>query len=513
MLTLFQFTGIIIAAALVVGSSVKEVLFTLALCFAFNSCDFNFDWEGHMFHLHPNTSELAITAISYALPILHVLHVLLSTICFLSISAITIYAMLTVLEFFFVAAKRVLVYILKGRQMLSQLRWRPTQPVLVDTHNLLQPEPEQQDNAPSPATTTSSISAGQEATQRPQDRHVAFSVTSDTTCVYYKGLDCPLAEQEMIVFKGASKLRDPSRRVIKALYGISSISQTNSAVSRQVVFDPTVLAETGRVTSNSSLYLRCRILQPILEEDLTVEAEALGVEDMEVDPIEDTPTVDATRRSLKRKRSTDDSVEDASLALSSKRARICASPVQPRMKRKLDPTTAEVDDAVEQKIKRARICADASQDQSKVAEVSQFIDCSLFLISLLCLFSSSQPDIISYCSIHYHHVSKTLSTTVTEPVEDISFEVADDTIVEDVIIAEEEPTELVREEVEAMPQAALRHEVAHVQSEVVEVSRFIDCSLFLISLLCLFSSSQSDMSYCSIHPLPSCIVGSPYCRD
>ena len=92
-----------------------------------------------------------------------------------------------------------------------------------------------------------------------------------------------------------------------------------------------------------------------------------------------------------------------------------------------------------------------------------------YLISLLCLFSSSQSD-ISYCLIHffYHHVSQTFSTTETaEPVvEDISFEVADDPIVEDVIIAEEEPTELVREEVEATPQAALRREVAALQSSL-----------------------------------------------
>ena len=478
MFTVFQFTGIIITAALVVGSSLMEVLFTLAVCFVFNSCDFSFDWEGHMFHLHPKTSELAITAMSFALPILHAL---LSTICFLFIPATAIYAMLTVLEFFFVVTKRVLVYILKGRQTLSQLRRRPTQPVVVDTHNLLQPEPEQQDNAPSPATTTSSIlrSAGQEATQRPPDRHVAFSVTSDTTCVYYKGLSCPLAEQETIVFKGASKLRDPSRGAIMADYGIGRISQTCG--SRHVGFDPTVLAETGRVTSNSSLYLRCRILQPILEEDLTVEAEAglvvhlesaLGVEDMEVEPIEDTSTVDATRRSLKRKRSTDDSVEDASLALEQKSSkRVClrvetASQVHRRGIKRKCSTTAEVDDAVEQESKRARICADASQVKSQVVEVSRFIACSLFLNLLLCLFSSSQSDIISYFSIHYHHVSQDLSTVETEPVEAISFEVADDPIVEDVIIAEEAPTELVRGEVEATPQAALRREVAALQSSL-----------------------------------------------
>ena len=61
---------------------------------------------------------------------------------------------------------------------------------------------------------------------------------------------------------------------------------------------------------------------------------------------------------------------------------------------------------------------------------------------------------------------QTLSTVETETVaEDISFEVADDTIVEDVL-AEEAPTELVREEVEATPQAALRREVAALQSSL-----------------------------------------------
>jgi hypothetical protein len=48
-------------------------------------------------------------------------------------------------------------------------------------------------------------------------------------------------------------------------------------------------------------------------------------------------------------------------------------------------------------------------------------------------------------------------------VEDISFEAADDPIVEDVL-AEEAPTELEREEVEATPQAALRREVASLKS-------------------------------------------------
>ena len=61
---------------------------------------------------------------------------------------------------------------------------------------------------------------------------------------------------------------------------------------------------------------------------------------------------------------------------------------------------------------------------------------------------------------------QTLSTVETEAVvEDISFEVADDTIVEDVL-AEEAPTELVREEVEATPQATLRREVAALQSSL-----------------------------------------------
>ena len=70
-------------------------------------------------------------------------------------------------------------------------------------------------------------------------------------------------------------------------------------------------------------------------------------------------------------------------------------------------------------------------------------------------------------SISYHHISQTLSTAETEPVaEDISFEVADDTTVEDVIIAEEAPTELLREEVEATPLAALRREVAALQSSL-----------------------------------------------
>jgi hypothetical protein len=86
----------------------------------------------------------------------------------------------------------------------------------------------------------------------------------------------------------------------------------------------------------------------------------------------------------------------------------------------------------------------------------------------LCCVNFLHPNLIYLIvrSISYHHVSQTLSTT--EPVaEDISFEAADDTTVKDVIIAEEAPTELVvREEVEATPSAALRREVAALQSSL-----------------------------------------------
>ena len=92
----------------------------------------------------------------------------------------------------------------------------------------------------------------------------------------------------------------------------------------------------------------------------------------------------------------------------------------------------------------------------------------------LCFVNFLHPNLIRLIvrSIPYHrvyvYVSQTLSTTETEPVaEDISFEATDDTIVEDVIIAEEAPTELVlREEVEATPQAALQREVAALQSSL-----------------------------------------------
>src|SRR6056300_639714 len=274
MFTVFQFTGIIVAAGFVVGSSIMEVLFTLAVCFAFNSCDFDFNWESHKSYLHPNTvSELAVTAIMpFALPVLRVLHVLLRATCFLFISATTIYAMITVVELFFVMAKRLLVYILKGRHMLLQLSQRPTQPVVVDAHNLLQP-----------AMVTSSILRSAGATRRPHDRHVKFSATHDTTCVYLKGQESPLAEQDTIVFSGASRLRDSSRRDLMAHYGMCRISQTYG--TRHVAFGPAV-EFTGRVTLEPLLEMPIGILQPILE----VEEPGHGVEDMEVEPIEETPT-------------------------------------------------------------------------------------------------------------------------------------------------------------------------------------------------------------------------------
>ncbi len=316
MFTVFQFTGIIVAAAFVVGSSIMEVLFTLAVCFAFNSCDFNFDWESHKSYFHPITSELAVTAIMpFALPVLRVLHVLLAATCFLFISATTIYTMVTVLEFFFVVAKRVLVYILKGRQMLSQLRRRPQQPVVVDAHNLLQLE--QQDDAP--ATSSILRSAGQ---KRPHNRHVKFSATHDTTCVYPRGIALPLAVQKTFVFNGSSILRDPTNRpALLARYG--RISQTHYARTRRVGFGPAV-EFTGRVTLEPLLEMPIGILQPILEEE---ESEH-GVEDMEVEPIEETPTVDATPRPFKRSRSTDDTDADLAHEQNSSK-RVCLRAPQP----------------------------------------------------------------------------------------------------------------------------------------------------------------------------------------
>src|SRR5210317_1711896 len=290
MLTIFQFIAFIVAVAVVIGSTAVEVLITLAVCFVFNSCDFNFDWESHKFYFHPRTSELAVMAISYVLP---VLHVLLAATCFLFISATTIYALVTVLEFFFVAAKRVLVYILKGRHMLSQLSQRPTQPVVVDAHNLLQLE--QQDDAPPP---TSSIlrSAGQ---KRPHNRHVKFSATHDTTCVYLKGLSCPLVEQETIVFDGASKLRDSSRRDIMAHYGMCRISQTYG--TRHVAFEP-ALGMPSPAPEEEDFGVIDMEWEPIEDTatvDLVVAEEVGGVVDMEVEPIPEAATVDCKDQELR----------------------------------------------------------------------------------------------------------------------------------------------------------------------------------------------------------------------
>jgi hypothetical protein len=159
------------------------------------------------------------------------------------------------------------------------------------------------------------------------------------------------------------------------------ISQTYG--NRHVGFGPAV-EFTGRVTLEPLLEMPIGILQPILEEE---EAEAglvvhiepeHGVEDMEVEPIreEDSP-VNATRRPIKRRRS------DEVLALEEKSSKkIClraetASPVH-GMKRK------RIGSALGRKSKRSCIRADDSHVQSEVVEVSRFIACSLFLISLLC---------------------------------------------------------------------------------------------------------------------------------
>ena len=346
--------------------------------------------------------------------------------------------------------------------------------------------------------------ASQNVKMRPHNRSVVFSTTSETTCLFPKGLALPLVEQATTVVNGASKLRSSSRRAIMERYKTCRISQTYG--KRHVLFDPPVLAEAGLATSTPSLYLRCRILRPIREEegrkrrrsigdtagidaalaiepkskkfclwantasedDSTVEAEAglvvhlepaLGVEDMEVEPIlEENSTVDATRRPIKRRRS------DAGLALELKsnkrfcrRAETASQVHRHGIKRKW------IGSALEHKSKRSCIRTGASQVQS--VEVSRFIDCSLFL----CCVNFLHPNLIYLIvrSISYHRVSQTLSTAEAEPVaEDISFEVADDPIVEDVIIAEEAPTEILREEVEATPQAALRREVASLKSSL-----------------------------------------------
>src|SRR6056300_764647 len=93
------------------------------------------------------------------------------------------------------------------------------------------------------STVTSSIlrCASQEVMRRPNDRRTHFPATRDTTCVYPKGIALPLAVQKTIVFNGASKLRDPSRRAIKARHGMCRISQTYG--NRHVGFGTAVKAE------------------------------------------------------------------------------------------------------------------------------------------------------------------------------------------------------------------------------------------------------------------------------
>jgi hypothetical protein len=171
-------------------------------------------------------------------------------------------------------------------------------------------------------------------------------------------------------------------------YDMCRISQTYG--NRHVGFGPAV-EFTGRVTLEPLLEMPIGILQPIVEEE---EAEAglvhlepaLGVEDMEVEPIrEEDSTVVATRRPIKRRRS------DAGLALEKKSSKkFCrraetASPVH-GMKRK------RIDSALGRKSKRSCIRTGASQVQSKVVEVSRFIDCSLFL----CYVNFLHPNLIYF---------------------------------------------------------------------------------------------------------------------
>ena len=211
--------------------------------------------------------------------------------------------------------------------------------------------------------------------RRSHNRHVAFSATRDTTCVYTKGSALPLAVQKTIVFNGASKLRDLSRLAIMADNGMRRISQTYG--NRHVGFGPDV-EFTGRVTLQPLYEMPIGILQPIREEEEDESCPEHGVEDMEVEPIrEEDSTVVATRRPIKRRRS------DEGLALEEKSSKkIClraeiASQLH-GIKRKWS------DSALERKFKRACIRADDSHVQSEVVEVSRFIDCSLFLILLLC---------------------------------------------------------------------------------------------------------------------------------
>jgi hypothetical protein len=178
-------------------------------------------------------------------------------------------------------------------------------------------------------------------------------------------------------------------------HGMRRISQTYG--NRHVGFDPAV-EFTGRVTLKPLLEMPIGILQPILEEE---EAEvglvepALGVEDMEVEPIrEEDSTVVAKCRPIKRRRSDEGlALEEKSSKVICLRAEIASQVHRHGIKRKW------IDSALtERQSKRACIRADDSHVQSEVVEVSRFIACSLFLISLLCQLFSSQSNI---CSINF----------------------------------------------------------------------------------------------------------------
>ena len=242
--------------------------------------------------------------------------------------------------------------------------------------------------------------------QRPHGRRTHFPATHDTTCVYPKGLALPLAAQKTIVFNGASKLRPSTRHAAMELYG--RVSQTASAATRHVEFDPAVKAEAGLVTSTLSRYLTCRILRPILEEegrkrgrsiDVTAETDAalVAIEPERKRFCLRAEIASQVHRGIKRKCDTSTTTiaenEDAALvAIEPKSKRFClraeiASQVHRGIKRKCDTTAttiAENDEALERKSKRARISAAGSE----VAEVSQFIDCSLFLCCVYFLHSN-----------------------------------------------------------------------------------------------------------------------------
>ena len=156
-------------------------------------------------------------------------------------------------------------------------------------------------------------------------------------------------------------------------------------------FDPAVLAEAGLVTSTSSLYLRCRLLLPIREEE-----------------------------GRKRGRSIDAAAEtDVALSLGEpKSKKFCrwankaSEEANRRGKKRKWNTTAiaenDADAALGHKSKRARIwTAGASHVQGEVVEVSRFIviACSLFLFHSCVYFLHPNLICLIVRSIPYHHVS------------------------------------------------------------------------------------------------------------